>query len=134
MASVAKAAKVGATFSNKEEVVKVIYDFANDAGAVGSLDLATAQSDCLITGFHAVVKTTCTSGGSATVQFGDTNDDDRYLTATAVASLTANATFGENGAFNQVVRLASGEKLTMAIAVAALTAGKIEVTYKVQRI
>lgn len=134
MASVAKAKSIGGNYSNEEEVVKVIYDFAKDGGAVGSLTLATASSDCMITGFAAVVKTACTSGGSATVQVGDTGDDDRYLTATAVASLTANAVFGENGAFDQAVRLASGQVLAMKIAVAALTAGKIECTFKVQRL
>lgn len=131
MAAVAKAVRIGSGFQNEENIVRVVYDFAVDGGATATLDLGTAVQACMVTGFYAVVKTACTSGGSATVQVGDTNDDDRYLTATAVASLTANATFGENGAFNQVVRLAAGDKLTMTIATAALTAGKIEFVFKV---
>ena len=133
MPNVAKITSVGSQFSNHEEIVKVIYDFATDGGGTGSYTLATVAQECLVTGFHAVVKTACTSGGSATVACGTSADDDLFLTATAVASLTANATFGENGAFNQVIRMTAGQELTMAIATAALTAGKIEVTYKIQR-
>lgn len=145
MASVAKAKSVGGLFSNEEQVVKVVYDFAKDGGATGALNLFTATSDCILTGFSAVVKTACTSGGSATVKVGVTGADSAFITTTqgAVASLTANALFQANvvltegtpntAAFPLPRRLASGDSVLMTIGTAALTAGVIEYTVKVQR-
>jgi hypothetical protein len=134
MASVKAAKRIGGAFTNAKEIFRVIYDFAQDGGAAGALTLATAQEDCVVSDFMAVVKTTCTSGGSATVQVGQTSDDDAFLTATAVASLTAGTVFQENGAFNSKMKLASGAVLTQTIATAALTAGKIEYTFELMRI
>ena len=125
--------KIGTPFGNEEKVIKVVYDFAKDGGAIGTFDLFTASQACIITGFHMVVQTACTSGGAATVSAGYTGAVAGLLTATAVASLTANAVFGENGAFDQVKRLASGETAGISIATAALTAGKIEMTLKIQK-
>ena len=142
MAALQKRKYIGSTFSNEEVVERVVYDFANDAGATGALDIFEATADVIITGFHAVVKTTATSGGSATVKVGYTGSDAAYITTTqgAVANLTANAVFQANvvltegtpntAAFPLPHRLASGAKILQTIGTAALTAGKIEYVIK----
>lgn len=134
MASVAAAKKVGSGFTNEKEIVRVIYDYAKDGGAAGTLTLATATSDCVISDFMAVVKTAVVSGGAATVEAGMTGDTDFFLTAKLQAALTAGTVLPEDGAFNSKAKLASAQVLSQTIAVAALTAGKIEYTFEVMKI
>lgn len=138
MASVHKAKTVGPEFRNDIIVERVVYDFAADGGATGALTLFTAGADIVVKSFHALVKTACTSGGSATVICGVTGDTDAFVTTTtgAVANLTANAllqpvvvlTEGtpNTAAFPLPRRMASGDIVSMTIGTAALTAGKIE--------
>lgn len=138
MAAVKDAKTIGPAFTNAEEVVRVTYDFAKDAGAVGALDLFTAEGSVAITYFHAYVVTACTSGGSATVKVGKTGDDDLMFGTTtgAVASLTAGAFIKPDvveGTPNVVALptiLTDGQKLLQTIGTAALTAGKIEYVIK----
>ncbi len=138
MASLAKAKTVGPEFKNDKYVSRVVYDFSADGGATGALDIFTAGADIVITGFHAVVKTACTSGGSATLAVGVTGATSAFVTTTtgAVANLTANAVLQpfvvltegtpNTAAFPLPRRLASGDKILQTIGTAALTAGKIE--------
>lgn len=110
------------------ELIKITYDFAVDGGAVGSLTLFTPKQDMIVHKAVMKVKTACTSGGSATVSVGVTGSVASYVAATAVASLTANAiisgvsTWGAGG-----IRAVADTAVVLDIAVAALTAGKIEV-------
>lgn len=128
------AKQVGPEFKNMMVVERNTYSFAVDGGAVGAINLFTAASDIVITGFHAVVKTTCTSGGSATVAVGVTGATSAFVTTTggAVANLTANAvlvpvlTEGTPNTMALPRRLASGSSVLMTIGTAALTAGQIE--------
>ncbi len=128
MAAIQKAVTVGNPFSNAREVARVTYDFATDAGAVGALDLMTADGDIVVVGAYAVVKTTCTSGGSATVIWGITGDTNRFMDATAgaVANLTENAVIAPAAADLPAIKVASGDNVLMTIGTAALTAGKID--------
>jgi hypothetical protein len=135
MAAIVNAATVGGGFGNQVNYARVTYDFAVDAGATGALDLFTAGSGgVVIVDARAVVKTTCTSAGSATVKWGEATDDDRFMNTTqgAVASLTANAVIvppaleGTPNVIATPYYLPAAGKLTMTIGTAALTAGKIE--------
>lgn len=138
MATLAKHKTIGTVFGNEVVVERVVYDFAVDGGAAAALDIFTAGADIVLLGFHAYVKTTATSGGSATLKVGVTGDDDLFMTTTegAVANLTANAVLQAKpvlteGTPNTVVwpfprRLPSGEKILQTIGTAALTAGKVE--------
>lgn len=136
MAAVSAYKKIGPTFKNKVEVVRVAYDFAVDGGATGALDIFEATSDVIIVGFASVVKTACTSGGSATLKVGVSADDDAFMTTTqgAVANLTANAVIlpvaveGTPNTLPIPVKLPSGSKILQTIGTAALTAGKVEYT------
>ena len=142
MAALDERKYLGKTFSNAKEMVKVIYDFAVDGGATGALDIFEASSDVVITGFFSVVKTTATSGGSATLKVGVTGDDDAFMTTTqgAVASLTAGALIlppaveGTPNTLPLPVKLASGAKILQTIGTAALTAGKVEYTVEYTRL
>lgn len=146
MASLAGAKSIGPTFANEKEVLRARYDFSADAGATGALDIFTASADVVITDFHAVVKTTATSGGSATLKVGVTGDDDLFITTTegAVANLTAATVFQAKpvlteGTPNTVAwpfprKLASGEKILQTIGTAALTAGVVEYVVEYTRI
>lgn len=111
-----------------QQVIEVQYDFANDGGSVGALDLFTAPVDMVIHQAYLKVVTTCTSLGSATVIAGVVGGDtDAIITLTtgAVANLTANAVIPGDAACVGI-RLASGGKIGMAIGTAALTAGKFK--------
>ena len=132
-------------FSNEKHVQEYVYDFAVDAGATGELNLETKANKseipvgAVITAVKAIVLTTCTSGGSATVAWGNETDEDGYSgAAIAVASLTAGAVFNgwDNAAallwddtndhpIDLYVAAAADGEFKMTIATAALTAGKI---------
>lgn len=126
-------------FRNSPEQVRVTYDFSDDAGATGVLNIFTADADVIITNFYAVVKTACTSGGSMTLAVGTVADDDKFVDSVAVASLTANAVLapplveGTPNTSNVPTRLASGLSIIQTIEVAALTAGKIEYVIEFNR-
>lgn len=142
MAALAKRKYVGNTFGNETVIERVVYDFSVDGGATGALDIFEATSDVVLTGFYAFVKTTATSGGSATLKVGVTSADSAFVTTVegAVANLTANAVLQakmtialSEGTPNTAVlvfplprRLASGDKILQTIGTAALTAGKVE--------
>lgn len=88
-------------------VQEYVYDFAVDAGSVGEIFLSAKSGKtgipvgAIITKVTAKVVTAFTSGGSATLAWGNDDDADGYSgTAIAVASLTDNAVFNgwDNGA------------------------------------
>lgn len=107
----------------------VVYDFSKDAGAVGQLDLFTADEQVLVKFAYARVLTTCTSGGSATVSVGKAADLAGIIGSTAVASLVAGAVIiGSAPDASNVVAAAAAVK--MDIGTAALTAGKIEFCFE----
>lgn len=130
---------VGAPFSNAEEIVRVRYDFSLDGGATGDLDVLEADGEILIVDHWAVVKTTCTSGGSAALSTGISSDKDYGLDSEAVAGLVANAVLrtvlveGTPNAKRWPLRLADGEKITQTIETAALTAGVVEYVFKIAK-
>lgn len=104
------------------------YDFAVDGGAVGTLSLRGDRlpDDAVITSGMLHVKTALTSGGLATASLG-------VETAVDVLAVTGKATFTLNALLDTVpvgtaataIRTTAGGKgLNMAIADAALTAGK----------
>lgn len=118
------------TWGAGRELIKVVYDFAKDGGAVAALDLFKAKEACLVVLAYMKVKTACTSGGSATVSVGKTGDLTGMVGSTAVASLTADATI-LGAAIDASHVLAADNVVQLDIGTAALTAGKIEVVFEV---
>lgn len=149
MAAVAKAKSVGGQFQNEKEIVIVRYDFANDAGAQGALDLLTAVGKVIVVSFYAYVVTAVTSLGSATIKVGVTGDDDKMITVGEGAK--ANYSIGavlkalptialSEGTPNTAVmalplphKMADGEKALMTIGTADLTAGVIDFVFECMR-
>lgn len=122
--------KVAKVWGNEREYMEVMYDFAVDGGAVGALDLFTADEACVVKLAEMHVKTACTSGGSATVSCGKSGDLTGMIGATAVASLTADAVI-LGAALDASHVLAAGNVVQMDIATAALTAGKIRFVFEI---
>ena len=105
------------------------YDFAKDGGAVGDIELGPyLPVNAIITSGMIHVETAATSGGSATVAL-KVNTAEDVLAATAVGSLTLNALLDvvPVGTAATAIRTTALKKLTMTIATATLTAGKIRV-------
>lgn len=130
MANTAIYKELGGFLADKSGHAILTYDFANDAGAIGSLNLGEAKQKMVIKNAYAHVVTACTSGGSATVAIGTTDDADGILDTTsgAVANLVADAVLFEA---TDKLFLDVGDKVVLAIATAALTAGKIAVHFDI---
>ena len=141
MAQLAKHKSVAAPFSKELGVVRVVYDFAEDGGALGAKDVFTAQGALVLKSFHAVVKSACTSLGSAVLDLGvKAGDTDALLDGVAVAALTANSLHADplvTGTPNTrlvPMYLADGAVIEMTIGTAALTAGKIEFVFQFMKV
>lgn len=115
------------SFSQEQNFIEVEYDFANDGGATGSLDLLTVKEAMVVETAYLKVKTACTSGGSATVAIG-VSGGAGIVAATAVASLTSGAVIAP--ASTVPYKLAADAVVQLTIGTAALTAGKIIVVLK----
>ena len=111
------------------------YDFAIDGGAVSTITPsfdynAVLPNDAVIVGGTINATTACTSDGSATIAVGTSagSSTTSILIATAVASFTIDALINSAATFAAPVKLTAEGKITFTIAVAALSAGVIEVT------
>lgn len=129
MATVTAAAHktFGRGFANQVQMVKLTYDFANDAGAFADVvKIGTTDGKILVLNGYVHVETACTSGGSATVIVGVAGGDtDAFMDVTsgAVASLVDDYVASETT--GQGIVLASGAAIHLDIGTANLTAGKI---------
>jgi len=122
-------------FKNELLSQEYVYDFSVDGGAISDIELsgkAGAQVlpvGAIVQNVHAWVETLCTSGGAATVSWGNGtgNDVDGYSgTAKAIGALALNAAF-EGGADSGALcpSYVSSGNFSVSIAAATLTAGKI---------
>lgn len=131
MATVTAAAHktFGRGFPNEVKMVKLTYDFANDAGAFADVvKVGTTDGKILVMDSVVHVETACTSGGSATVIVGvagGVTNAFMDLTSGAVASLVDD--YCNQETTGQGIVLASGATITVDIGTADLTAGKINV-------
>lgn len=124
---------LGLALNKKRGTLKCVYDFAVLGGAVSTINLvdddgnpAVLPSKAIITQVYSDVVTAPTSGGSATMSLGANTTVD-LLAATAVASWTGTQAGIPVGTAATMVKLTAQRNIVMAIAVAALTAGKINV-------
>ena len=112
-----------AGFSNKEELRRVTYDFAEDGGSQGDYDIYEAQGAQAVRVKMVQVEDALTSGGSAVIDCGKGDGGAEYLSDEGFASFSAGAVV--NVATSDYVKLADGEKIVMGIEAADLTAGKM---------
>jgi hypothetical protein len=124
------------------QVVSTYYDFATDAGAIGALDLnVIIPKNCIVTRCFARTWIAPTSAGLATVSFdrivGAVTTTGFYIPANAIANynLTAGTEVLAGSDFNANPRLTdptSDSSVGCTIAVAALTAGRIQLVVQLQ--
>lgn len=119
---------------HKVHVLRAVYDFSKQGGAVGIVNLQDEDGKDAVLPKGAIIKqvichviTAVTSGGAATVSLGANTAVD-LLAATAKATFSLDALVAGIPVSTAAtsVRTTAKEALTASIAVAALTAGKIE--------
>ena len=111
------------------------YDFAVDGGAISTITLRSSNSlgnhvpaGSVITGGYVEVDTQLTSGGAATIGVNVEAAGDLLAAATAVATYTTGRkSLIPVGTGASTVKTTVARSLTITVAVAALTAGKLRV-------
>lgn len=122
-------------FGGYDKQFSALYDFTADssAGAIGTINLGWHfPKFCWITSFWVAELVNVTSGGAATISFGLITTDitpavstvNNLMTAQAIANFVAQPLLGVD--LNAApLRILNTSDLTMSIATAALTAGKL---------
>ena len=127
---------VFAGFSNSEEWVQVVYDFAVDGGASLDYDVLEAEESIVITDFYAKVVTAVTSAGSCVIDLG-VNDGGVELWSNKNvedSSLAINTLHGKDTALTPAPLLvAKDAKIVMGVELGDITAGKINFNFKVRK-
>jgi len=116
---------LGDTLSDlsSSETVEATYDFAVLGGAVSALTLdLSLPKGAIVTQLWTDALTALTSGGSATVALSAGADSLLAATAFNDAALT-----GTDQHLSAPLKLTAGGQLTLTVAAAALTAGKLRV-------
>lgn len=129
MATLVDKKLLGHPAAQSVEIVRVKYDFSKDGGAVGNWEVFEADSPVVVKMRGVHVSTALTSGGSATISAGKGASGTEFLNASAVANFSLGAAV--QPASHNAVKLAAGEKIHLAVAVAALTAGVAEVVLEI---
>lgn len=108
---------------SSQEVVEATYDFSKLGGAVGALTLGLSlPKGAIVTQLWTDAQTAMTSGGSATVALSAGAEVLKAATAFDDASY-----IGVDQHLSAPIKLATGGQLTLTIAAAALTAGKLRI-------
>lgn len=132
MAVLVGAKSVGAEFQKSFEIVRVIYDFSVDTGAVADYTMLTATGACVVKLLHAHVKTAVTSGGALVVDLGKAAGGTEFWSDKAVAALTLDSMHSVDAIAGVAgVELTEGELIVLGLEVAAATAGKIEFVFAI---
>ncbi len=132
MANAKKFKKIGGGFTNALEKLELEYDFANDGGAQGTVDLGEADADMVIHEAYTKVKAAVTSGGDPTLDIGSTGDPNAIMAAEVKANLGLNVISKGDSASVQL-KVAKGDKILLTINTADLTAGKLRVVLMVSK-
>lgn len=127
---VLKGAKtVGAPFDNKSEIVRVMYDFAADGGQVEDNTVFTADGTVLVKCIGVYVHTAPTSAGLATIDLGKGSSGTEFVSGEDFSTFTVGSFYASESA--SYVMLADTEVINLGVAVAALTAGKLEFIFEI---
>ncbi len=119
---------VGAPFSNKNDIVRVIYDFSVDGGQIEDNTVFTADGVVLVKCIGAYVHV-APVGTGATIDLGKGASGVQFISTEAITSFTLNAFYASESA--NFITLADGEVINMGVATAALTAGKLEFIFEI---
>jgi hypothetical protein len=126
---------LGTALDKHVNSLKCTYDFANQGGAIGDIALkdfagnnAVIPSGAIIRDVIIYVETALTSGGSATIAVkAQSAADLKAATAVASYSLAAVLAGVPVGTAATAIALTADRTVTITVAVAALTAGKMHV-------
>jgi hypothetical protein len=138
MAAVADHKTVSAPMGNAEQIVRVEYDFSEDAGATSALDLLTTNDDIVITEFYIRGITELdSSGDGASIDVGISGGDtDILIDGVAEATVAADALVkptiveGTPNVLPLPLKLAADGKIIQTIVGEALTSGRCEYFFK----
>jgi len=116
---------------NRQRIAKATYSFATDGGAISTITPSISDiipANAIITAVYTDVTTTVTSGGSATVAVnaGATV----IVTAATLSTLVWNSTAKTKqtlAASATAIKPSAAGRITLTVAVAALTAGVVNV-------
>jgi len=132
MAEVKGLKKIGSPYGNEVELVRVVYDFAEDTGALGTYDLLKSQGICHVRLLGVMVETAVTSGGTPTFDIGIEGGVQMYSNL-ALTAIDAVGDFAQPAslATAQFFRVTDGQDVTFVIETATVTAGKLEFVFEV---
>jgi hypothetical protein len=114
--------------------IRASYDYAVQGGAVGNIRLKDElgndlelPDDAVITRSYIDVKTAPTSGGAATIGVSTGQGAGDVKAAAAIADYTGLVEGLQDGTMAAAIKLTAKRQPVIAVAVAALTAGKFDV-------
>ena len=132
--SLDKKISMGAPGAQAEEIVKVEYDFAVDAGAVADYDvLENTGVDPMVVELDRIdVETAMTSATAPLIDLGKGDGGTEFISDAQKGVFSADAMVISDIPGTKV-ELINGEKIVMGVEVAAITAGKMVFVFKIQR-
>ena len=131
MAVLADKKIVGAPFRNEGKIVRVVYDFANDTGGIADYDAIVADGAILVELVSIDCKTALTAAATANIDLGKNAGGVECLSAFDAAAGIAVDIQTPGDTAGMVVELADAEKIVLGIDTAAVTAGKLELIFRV---
>jgi len=132
MAVLADKKVVGGQFENGTSIVKVIYDFANDTGAVADYDVLVAEGKCIVECLYLHVETEVDSAADGTVlDLGKGAGGAQFFSDLAESALGAEA-INHPVYASKMVELTAGEKIVLGIETEAATSGKFHMVFEIR--
>lgn len=131
MGTLKDAKTVYGSFSNQEEWVSVVWDFATDGGEVEDNTVLTAGEALVVTDCYAEVLTAVTSGGALVADLGVGAGGTEIWSDKAVGALTIGSIHTWDTATK--LKLAAAATIQLGVEAAAATAGKIRFWFKIKR-
>jgi hypothetical protein len=132
MAVLADKKIIGGPFANAREIVRVVYDFAADTGAIADYEVLESDGNCIVKLAFAVVKTAVTSSDALVADLGKGAGGTEFWSDKAVSALTDESVHVADAEY-PAIKLADGEKVVLGIEAFAATAGKIEFVFEVYK-
>lgn len=129
MAAVQDKKMISEPFSNEVELVRATWDFDVDGGAIGQHELLEAQGTVVVMLKAAIVLDPVLSGGALTLSVGEAAGAE-FISAWPKANMDGD----EHKSGLVPIKITSGEKVNMSLAVTPATRGKIEFIFEVMKV
>jgi hypothetical protein len=122
---------VGAPFRNEGRLVRVVYDFAIDAGAIKDYDVLEAEGALLVELLSIDCKTALVATATANLDLGKGDGGVEFKSALDIGGDIAVDVQTPADTAGTMVELADGEKIVMGVDTEVITAGKLEYVFRV---